>query len=181
MYPHEGMKYRIAQIIRWPAKILGSLFLLVSVTPLLVLVFFIALRRFSLLREGVRWLNRRIINPAALTFAGRSRLYYAVVRHVGRRSGHVYSTPVVAIPVVNGFVVPLPYGDEVDWCRNVLTTGRCTIHWNGYDYAVGEPELLDATATLPEIPPLGWLTLRVLGGEHLLKVKKLTEVPAALI
>jgi hypothetical protein len=180
MSRRESVKYRIAEIIGWTARILGSLFLLVSVALLLVLVFFIALRKFSSLRDGVRQFNKRILNPAVLNFAGRRYRYYAVVRHIGRRSGYVYSTPVVAIPIVNGFVVSLPYGDEVDWCRNVLATGRCTIQWNGYGYVVGEPELIDATATLPGITPLGWFTLRILGGEHLLKVKQLAEVPAAL-
>jgi hypothetical protein len=159
---------------------LGSLFLLASVALLLVLIFFIALRKFSSLRDGVRQFNKHILNPAVLNFAGRRYRYYAVVCHIGRRSGHVYSTPVIAIPVVNGFVVALPYGDEVDWCRNVLATGRCTIQWNGYGYVVGEPDLIDATATLPGITPLGWFTLRILGGKHLLKVKQLAEVPAVL-
>jgi hypothetical protein len=181
MYAHESVKYRATQILRWPAKILGSLFLLASVTSFGVLIFFIAIRRFSTLRDEVRQLNKRIINPAVLTFAGRSRLYYAVVLHRGRRSGHIYSTPVVAIPIVNGFVLSLPYGNEVDWYRNVLATGRCAIRWNGYDYPVSEPELLDATARLPGITPLRWLILRILGGKHLLKVKQLAEVSAALI
>ena len=181
MYPNESVKYRITQMLRWPAKILGSLFLLVSVTPFGVLIFFIALRRFNALRDEVRQFNKRIINPTVLSFVGRNRLYYAVIRHIGRHSGQVYSTPVVAIPIVNGFVVSLPYGSEVDWCRNVLAAGRCTIRWNGYDYRVSEPELLDATATLPGITPLGWLTLGILGGKHLLKVKQLAEVPEAFI
>lgn len=180
MYAHESAKYRFTQLLRWPARILGSLFLLVSVTSFGVLIFFIAIRRFSTLRDEGRQLNKRIINPAVLTLAGRSRLYYAVVLHRGRHSGHDYSTPVVAIPIVNGFVVSLPYGNGVDWCRNVLAAGRCAIRWNGYDYPVNEPELLDATARLPGITPLGWLTLRILGGKHLLKVKQLAEVSAVL-
>jgi hypothetical protein len=181
MYAHESAKYRVTHLLRWPAKILGSLFLLASVTSFGVLIFFIAMRRFNTLWDEVRQLNKRIINPAVLTFAGRSPLYYAVVLHRGRHSGQMYSTPVVAIPIVSGFVLSLPYGNEVDWCRNVLAAGRCAIRWNGHDYPASEPELLDATATLPGITPLGWLTLRILGGKHLLKVKQLAEIPAVMI
>jgi hypothetical protein len=165
------VKNRFADVVRWPARILGSLFLLLSVALLPVWIFFVAVRKFSSLRGRVRQFNKRILNPAVLKFAGRRYRYYAVVYHIGRRSGHVYSTPVVAIPIVNGFVVSLPYRDKVDWCRNVLATGRCTIQWNGYGYLVREPELIDATATLPGITPLGWFTLRLLGGKHLLKVR----------
>lgn len=175
VYKRESVRNRFADVVRWPARILGSLFLLLSVAVLLGLIFFIALRKFRSLRDGVRQFNKHILNPAVLTFAGRRYGYYAVVCHIGRHSGQVYSTPVVAIPIVNGFIISLPYGGEVDWCRNVLAAGRCTIQWNGYNYVVREPELINATAALPGITPLGWFTLRLLGGKHLLKVRYAPE------
>jgi hypothetical protein len=40
-----------------------------------------------------------------------------------------YATPVVAVPAEGGFVIPLPYGEGVDWPKNVLAAGRATIAW----------------------------------------------------
>ncbi len=50
-------------------------------------------RRRGTLLEWVRRFNKAIFNRLILTFAGRH--VYAVVHHVGRRSGHAYTTPVV--------------------------------------------------------------------------------------
>jgi hypothetical protein len=66
-------------------------------------------------RDKVRLLNKRVLNPAMMTLAGRRHFYAAVLRHRGRRSGREYKTPVVAVPVAgDAFVVPLPYGEKVD-------------------------------------------------------------------
>ena len=48
------------------------------------------------LRYPVRQFNKWILNPAMLAFAGRRLSPYAAVRHVGRRTGREYATPVVA-------------------------------------------------------------------------------------
>jgi deazaflavin-dependent oxidoreductase (nitroreductase family) len=70
--------------------------------------------------------------------------YAAVIRHIGRRSGKTYATPVVADRVTDGFILPLPYGTRVDWLRNVLAAGRATIQVSGHAYDVVEPEIIDA-------------------------------------
>ncbi len=31
-------------------------------------------------------------------------------------------------------MIPLPYGSDVDWYRNVEAAGHCTISWKGNDY-----------------------------------------------
>ncbi len=64
-------------------------------------------RRRGTLLEWVRRFNKAIFNRLILTFAGRH--VYAVVHHVGRRSGHAYTTPVVAVPIADGFIIPLTF------------------------------------------------------------------------
>jgi deazaflavin-dependent oxidoreductase (nitroreductase family) len=72
---------------------------------------------------------------------------YAVIEHRGRRSGRVYATPVAARPITGGFVVPMAFGEQADWFRNVVAAGECVIRWNGTAYHVIEPEIVDwATA-----------------------------------
>jgi deazaflavin-dependent oxidoreductase (nitroreductase family) len=84
-----------------------------------------------------------------LTMAGRRHWYAAALRHTGRRSGRSYATPVVAVPVPDGFIVPLPYGEQVDWLRNAVAAGGATIRFQGQTFAVGAPALLDAEEALP--------------------------------
>jgi deazaflavin-dependent oxidoreductase (nitroreductase family) len=97
--------------------------------------------------------NRRILNPLMLRLAGRpGSTYPAVVRHVGRRSGRPYRTPVVAQPITGGFIIPLPYGADTDWCRNVRTAGRFTIERGGETYEVDHPELIGADEAFPFLP-----------------------------
>jgi deazaflavin-dependent oxidoreductase (nitroreductase family) len=122
-------------------------------------------------RTWVRYVNRDSFNRLTLTFAGRH--VYAVVQHVGRRSGHVYTTPVVALPVPGGFIMPLLFGAETDWCRNVLAAGQGTLQWHGLTYSVSRPEVVGAAAAQPLLPPWVWWLLRAFRVRHFLKVYRL--------
>src|SRR5437868_12566102 len=86
----------------------------------------------------------RMLNPLVLRLAGTRLLpLYGVLQHRGRRSGKVFHTPVVVRPTSDGFVVPMPWGEGTDWCRNVRAAGRCVIRWKGRDYAMVEPQVID--------------------------------------
>jgi hypothetical protein len=103
--------------------------------------------------ERLRYFNKAVTNRLTMTFAGRH--LYAVVHHIGRRSRWAHATPVVAMPMEAGFVIPLPYGAEVDWCRNVMAANGCELELKGHMYQLGEPHLIDPPAALPFFP--GWL------------------------
>jgi hypothetical protein len=103
--------------------------------------------------DAVRGFNKHLLNPAMLHLAGRRGWYAARVEHVGRRSGRRYATPVWAERTPDGFVIPLPYGVDVDWCRNLLAAGGGVLEDDGVRYAVGRPEVVEATAALPLLPP----------------------------
>ncbi len=103
-------------------------------------------------RSLIRTSNKYLLNPLQLRFAGTRYWYASVVAHVGRRSGKRYSTPIVADRVGDHLVIPLPYGTQVDWVRNVLSAGRATVTTKGTTYDVVEPELIDATQALPLLP-----------------------------
>jgi hypothetical protein len=81
--------------------------------------------------DTVRVFNKHVTNPPMMALAGRRYWYAAVIRHEGRRSGKEYATPVKAVPVEGGFVVPLSYGEGVDWLKNTLAAGRATIESRG--------------------------------------------------
>lgn len=103
-------------------------------------------------RDSVRRFNKHVTNPAMMALAGRRHWYAAVIRHTGRSSGKQYSTPVVALKVSDGIVVPLPYGSGVDWLRNVLAAGSATITAKGRTYSVAQPQVVDAATAEPQLP-----------------------------
>jgi deazaflavin-dependent oxidoreductase (nitroreductase family) len=97
--------------------------------------------------------NRAILNPVMLRIADRLHgSYPAVITHVGRRSGRPYRTPVVARPIRGGFIIPLPYGVDTDWCRNVRAAGHCTLERSGEIFDVGAPDVVAADEVLPLVP-----------------------------
>lgn len=103
-------------------------------------------------RTLIRTSNKYLLNPLMLRLAGKRYWYASVIEHTGRRSGTTYSTPVVADRVGDHVIIPLPYGSQVDWVRNVLTAGTATVVRKGEPLAVAQPELIDATQALPLLP-----------------------------
>jgi deazaflavin-dependent oxidoreductase (nitroreductase family) len=91
----------------------------------------------------------RVMRPLALRSAGKEGSGTSIVRHVGRRSGRTYQTPVIAVRHDDSFLVALPYGKRTDWLKNVLAKGSATIVANGHTYEVDRPEVIpmaEATA-----------------------------------
>jgi deazaflavin-dependent oxidoreductase (nitroreductase family) len=89
------------------------------------------------------------MRPLALRSAGREGSATSVVRHVGRRSGRRYQTPVVAARHDDSFLIALPYGQRTDWLKNVLSTGSAVVVSKGHTYEVGQPRVIpmaEATA-----------------------------------
>jgi len=128
-------------------------------------------------REKVIRFNKQTLNPATLKIAGRRSSVYATLKHVGRRSGRTYVTPVVAKPLGDGFVIPLPYDAGVDWCRNVLAAGSCTLIWNEQEYTLERPEIIQPSQALKAFP-LGSRLLYPAGGiKQYLWLHERKEVP----
>ena len=95
------------------------------------------------------WYNKKIGNPIALRF---QRKQVTVVHHIGRNSGREYVTPVWAEPVEDSFLIHLPYGAGVDWCRNVLNAGGCTIEHGGVSFDITAPTIVPAAEALAIVP-----------------------------
>ncbi len=74
--------------------------------------------------------NKHVTNKIILIFAGWLPPF-AVISHVGRRSGRVYRTPVLAFKSGEGYVVALTYGRDVDWVKNLLSAGSGEVERGG--------------------------------------------------
>ncbi len=101
---------------------------------------------------AIRRFNKGVLNPLMLTVAGSSWWYAAALEHVGRRSGRTYVTPVVAVRAGERFLVPLPYGSDVDWCRNVIAAGSCVLVDHGTRYELDDPRVVPAAEVAADIP-----------------------------
>jgi deazaflavin-dependent oxidoreductase (nitroreductase family) len=107
----------------------------------------------------------RVVNPVVLRFAGGRHLpVLGVIHHRGRRTGQHYATPLGIRPATaGGFVMPLTFGEEAGWYRNVRAAGWCVITWRGDDYTVADPVIVDRAAALPAFPRYERLALRLIG------------------
>lgn len=72
-----------------------------------------------------RWLDMigRRLNPRTLAAAKSGKGPFSFVRHVGRKSGRTFETPLILAAVPEGFVAELTYGPEVNWYRNIRKAG----------------------------------------------------------
>ena len=94
----------------------------------------------------------KALNPVMRKLAGRRHMRMAAqIRHVGRRSGRSYVTPAGARLTGDTFVIPLTFGNQSDWSRNVRAAGGCEIRLDGADYRADRPELADREQAAPVV------------------------------
>jgi deazaflavin-dependent oxidoreductase (nitroreductase family) len=165
----KGLGRQILWVLLWillAALSVGAFYVLV--------VFRLQLRPIN---DVVRVFNKRLLNPVMMTL-DRRHWNAAVLKHKGRRSGKEYTTPVTAEPVKDIFAIPLSYGEDVDWLKNVRGAGRCTIEARSGTYVGGEPEVIDRAEALAIVSLHARLMFRVFGIERYVKVKQFSEPSA---
>jgi len=77
---------------------------------------------------------------------------WGLLRHVGRTSGKAYSIPIVALPTRDGFFIPLPFGEQTQWLKNLQAADRAGLRHAGREYAIERPEVLDLKTAGPDLP-----------------------------
>jgi deazaflavin-dependent oxidoreductase (nitroreductase family) len=104
------------------------------------------------------WLGRfnarvtnRVLGPLVVRLPG-----FAMVEHVGRRSGRRQRTPVLLFGAGDRRVIALTYGPATEWARNVIAADGCLIVDHGRPRRATEPRLVhDPTRRL--VPrPIRW-------------------------
>jgi deazaflavin-dependent oxidoreductase (nitroreductase family) len=109
--------------------------------------------------------------PTMMKLAGSRYWFAGVIRHTGRRSGREYASPIWALPTSDGFLISLPFGEDVDWLKNVLAAGRATIETGGETWEAIEPEVLDRETAWPLLPQRARLLFGLAGIERYLKMR----------
>ena len=99
----------------------------------------------------LRRVNRVFTNPLLGTVAWVVPPL-AVVHHVGRNSGRQYRAPVVAFRSPSGFVVPMTYGRDVDWARNLVRAGGGELERLGRRYPLCNPRIVSLDVAAAGLP-----------------------------
>jgi deazaflavin-dependent oxidoreductase (nitroreductase family) len=90
--------------------------------------------------------NRHVTNPIQRLWAGWLP-GQAIIEHVGRRSGKTYRTPVNAFTTTSvdgkpGVAVPLAYGPDRDWLKNVTAAGGGQMRRKGKTIGIADPHIV---------------------------------------
>jgi deazaflavin-dependent oxidoreductase (nitroreductase family) len=110
------------------------------------------------LPKGLARFNRVVTNRVVGPFAARLP-GFAIVTHVGRRSGREHSNPVNLFRSGDRYVIALTYGADSQWVRNVLAAGEARVLTRGRSVRLVEPEVVHdpsrALVPAPVRPILG--------------------------
>jgi deazaflavin-dependent oxidoreductase (nitroreductase family) len=90
--------------------------------------------------RSVARFNAHVTNRVSRPFAGRLP-GFAVVTHVGRRSGRTYDTPVNMFRDGERYVFALTYGADSQWVKNVMAAGGCEVRTHGRTVHLCEPRI----------------------------------------
>ncbi|HEY6056765.1 MAG TPA: nitroreductase family deazaflavin-dependent oxidoreductase [Candidatus Limnocylindrales bacterium] len=101
-------------------------------------------------------MTTRVINPATRLFAGRLP-GFAILTHIGRRTGRRYQTPILVFRRSDEYVIALGSGSDVHWVQNVLAAGGCELRTRGRTLRLTEPRIW-ADPGMRVLPlPLRWI------------------------
>ena len=116
-----------------------------------------------------------------LGLAGGRRSPWAIVEHVGRRSGVVHRTPMsmIASARADHVYVRLSYGADVDWVRNVKAAGHCRVQSHETIYELDEPAVVAASENL--LIPSALRAALDRAGRTYLRLHILERVPGTFI
>ena len=110
----------------------------------------------ALARFNKRFSNN-LIRPLARVIPG-----LGVLHHRGRNTGTKYETPFNSFQDGDRIVVPLTYGDDVDWLKNARSASQSEIVTRGERIEVGPPYDIDRDEGMAIVPAPFKLALRLL-------------------
>ena len=103
-----------------------------------------------------------------------------VVTHRGRKSGRMYHTPVNVFRRGDAYLFFLTYGSDVEWVKNVLTSGSCSLEIRGMVVDLVEPQLITDPELRPAPPLARFIERRIAGVTQYLRMRpSVPKVPNA--
>jgi deazaflavin-dependent oxidoreductase (nitroreductase family) len=125
--------------------------------------------------EHKRLQNKRFNNKVIMSMgrAGHRLSVFGLLKHTGRKSGKQYCTPVRLVKEGKSFIIPLTYGENSSWYKNLLSLNMIELGWQGKTYHVGNPELLELSQGNKKFP---WISRVLFKRDGLEKFVKVTEI-----
>jgi deazaflavin-dependent oxidoreductase (nitroreductase family) len=108
-----------------------------------ILIVVVAIAEHTIRTRAFSLLNNTL-NRATSLAARSGHGPFSLIRHVGRKSGRTYETPVILAKAPEGFIAELTYGDDVNWYRNIVAAGGCVVIHHRVEYGVNQIELFEA-------------------------------------
>jgi hypothetical protein len=65
----------------------------------------------------------------------------------------------------------MAFGERADWVRNVLAAGGCMLEWDGAEYRLVEPEVVDLPAVQSAFSPIERTLLPVFGAKQFVRLR----------
>jgi deazaflavin-dependent oxidoreductase (nitroreductase family) len=125
--------------------------------------------------RAVRRFNKHVTNRVLRVLAGHG--WFVEVEHVGRRSGRIYRTPIMAFRDGDTVTIALTYGPNVDWLRNVQAAGGCRMHLGKNLLTLGPPVPLSEAEGLGRMPSPPRQMLPLMGCHDFVELAVLGERP----
>jgi deazaflavin-dependent oxidoreductase (nitroreductase family) len=120
--------------------------------------------------KAVARFNRSVTNPVLSPLARRLP-GFALVTHVGRRSGREYVTPVNLFRHGDGWVIALTYGADSQWVLNALAAGAIGVETRRRRLRLVGPEVVSDPRRSLVPPPARWM-LGLLGVDEFLLLRE---------
>jgi hypothetical protein len=77
-------------------------------------------------------------------------------------------------PIADGFMMPLVAGEGADWFQNLRAAGGGRVRWNGHEYPVSDPVILDWAAARSSFGRFTRLLVLLLGFQRFVRVRNAT-------
>lgn len=107
--------------------------------------------------QWVARFNRYVTNPIQRIWAGYVPAF-AILEHVGRKSGKTFRTPLNVFNTADGVAILLTYGPDRDWLKNLKAADGGRIKHYGRTFAVTDPRVVTKAEAATELTGLGRLT-----------------------
>jgi deazaflavin-dependent oxidoreductase (nitroreductase family) len=128
-------------------------------------------------RTRFLWLLNNTLNRVTSETARFGHGPFSLIRHVGRKSGRIYETPVILAGVPEGFIAELTYGEDVNWYRNVIAAGGCVVVHHRVEYHVTDIETCTAERGRAAYPAPFRLVLKA-AGRNEFRLLRTDQTPA---
>jgi deazaflavin-dependent oxidoreductase (nitroreductase family) len=112
----------------------------------------------------------RYVNPITRPVASKLPTF-GILTHRGRKSGRTYRTPINVFQRGDDYFFFLTYGSDVQWVKNVLAAGSCSIETRGRVVELVEPQLITDPELRPAPPHVRFVERRIAGATQYLRMR----------